>query len=212
MFSKCVFDFWDLKCWFWKTLKRANYFKVNLNQLLLKTHQIMEIIEISDILYSEFWNLVWILHQSLGGEKLAGKVATNSPIWEVSRAEMARGVNWLVGWLVGWLIGCLLACFFACLLACLLGWVVDWLVAWFVGWLRFCLFASLLALNTRNSTKRRLTASFGWVSGVQLTLAWLELAVLVLGLVACTTGYLACLFTCLVCWLVGWLVSWLVGR
>ena len=39
------------------------------------------------------------------------------------------------------------------------------------------------------------TASFGSVSGVQLTLAWLELAVLVLSLVAFTTGYLACLFT-----------------
>ena len=30
-------------------------------------------------------------------------------------------------------------------------------------------------LNTRNSTKRRRKGSFGWVSGVQLTLAWLDL-------------------------------------
>ena len=74
----------------------------------------------------------------------------------------------------------LLACLLACLLAWLIGWVVDWLVAWFVGWLHFCLFASLLALN------------------VQLTLAWLELAGFVLGLVACTSGYSACLFTCFV--------------
>ena len=41
-------------------------------------------------------------------------------------------------------------------------------------WL-LCLFWFILCVNTRNSTKRRLTTPFGWVSGVQLTcfgLAW----------------------------------------
>ena len=73
---------------------------------------------------------------------------------------------WFVGGLVGWLDG----------------WLVDWVSWMLVGWLYICLFASVLALNSRNSTKRRI------IYGVQLTLACLELARLLLcllGLVAC---------------------------
>ena len=104
-------------------------------------------------------------------------------------------VGWLVAWLVGWLVSCLLACLLGwlvgCMLACLLAWLVVCVLTfslarslacliacllvflvcfaflfWFslLGW-----FARLARLNTRNSTKRRLSASFGWVSGVQLT-------------------------------------------
>ena len=116
-----------------------------------------------------------------------------------------RFVGWLVGWLesylVGWLVGWLIGR--------LVGWLVGWLAGWLasllallsqIAWLHFDnLLCSLVAcsryllawlarfarLNTRNSTKRRLPASFGWVSGVQ---------------VSCL-GYLACLicFVCSVC-------------
>ena len=73
------------------------------------------------------------------------------------------------------------------------------MVGW-VGWFHIYLFASLLELNTRNSTKRRLTAPFGRVSSIQITLAWLELARLVLcllGLVACFALVCFALLACI---------------
>ena len=113
------------------------------------------------------------------------------------------------------LLTCLLACL-ACLLACLHSWLLDWLVGWLVSWLVVLCFylLGLLALlcfvglrgsvarelNTRNSTKRRLTAPFGWVSGVQLTrpqLVILRLVYLLTCLLVCFL-VLACLLRLLV--------------
>ena len=89
----------------------------------------------------------------------------------------------------------------------LVGWLIYWLFGCSVGWFVGCVFDSLVAclhaLNTRNTTKPRLTTPFGKVSGFQLTLAWLELARLVcfsllawfalLGLLALL--FLACLLS-----------------
>ena len=68
--------------------------------------------------------------------------------------------------------------------------------------------ARLARLNTRNSTKRRLTASFGWVSDVQLTLVWLELGLLDLLDLLVGRLVLLCLPACLAYLILGLLVGW----
>ena len=73
---------------------------------------------------------------------------------------LASFVGWSVGWLVGQLVGCLLTHLLACSLACLLAWLVGWLIACLLACLLGRL-ARLARLNTRNSTKQPLTASFG---------------------------------------------------
>ena len=110
-------------------------------------------------------------------------------------------VDWFVDWLLAWLVCCLLAhllaCSFACslagLLACLLFLVCFACLFWFglLSWL-----ARLARLNARNSTKRRLTASFGWVSGVQLTCPGLVWTCEV-----CDFPWFACLFYFGLVWL-----------
>ena len=113
-------------------------------------------------------------------------------------------VGWLVDWLVGRLVGCLAGRSVSSLVGWFVGWLAGWfswtpetqpndalrrrLIESLVFTFCFaqfallplfaflCLFASLRALNTRNSTKRRLTASFGWVSGAQFTCPGLAFA------------------------------------
>ena len=90
-------------------------------------------------------------------------------------------VGWFVRWFVGflgWLAGSawLASLLWLAWLSSLawLAYLLGMLVVWLVGWLRICFLASFLALNTRNSTKRRLRSLFVWVSDVQLTLPWLD--------------------------------------
>ena len=59
--------------------------------------------------------------------------------------------------------------------------------------------ASLLELNTRNSTKRHVTAPFGRVPGVLLNLVLLELARLVLGLLGLVACFALVCFALLAC-------------